>query len=87
MKLTNLEEVKGIQANLHAVFDSPQGKAVMLFLEAACGWYESVFDPVNRDIVMLNAGRREVVATIKTLLKHTPEEIVALVKTKEESNA
>jgi len=83
-KLTDLRYVKDLQSNLHIVFDNPQGKEVMMFLETSCGWYESIFDPVNRDIILLNAGKREVLATIKTLLKLTPEQIVAMAKQKEE---
>ncbi len=82
--LTDIRYVKDLQSNLRATFESSAGKEVMDFLENACGWYESVFDPVNRDIVLLNAGKREVLATIKTLLKLTPEQIVAMAKQKEE---
>ena len=81
--LSNIEVVKGVQSNLHAVFDSAQGQEVMRFLETACGWYESIFDPINKDIILLNAGKREVIATIKTLLKEKPESIVAMVKARE----
>ncbi len=83
-KLTDIEFVKVLQSNLRTSLDTPQGKEVMRFLEEACGWYESIFDPVNRDMILLNAGKREVVATLKTLLNHTPEQIVALAKSKEE---
>ena len=81
--LSDVAVVKGVQSNLHAVFDSPQGQEVMRFLEGACGWYESIFDPVSKDIVLLNAGKREVIATIKTLLKEKPETIAAMVKARE----
>jgi len=82
--LTNANEVKGIQANIHSTFNTPQGEIVLEFLEQACGWYESIFDPENRDRILINAGRREVVATIKTFLKLTPEEIADLAKAKEQ---
>ena len=83
MKLTDIDEVKGLQSNLRATFETPQGKEVMRFLEKACGWYESVFDPVNKDLILVNAGRREVIATIKTLLHLTPEQVVAWAREKE----
>lgn len=82
-KLTDIRFVKDLQSNLRATFESASGKEVMNFLENSCGWYESIFDPVNRDIILLNAGKREVLATIKTLLKLTPEQIVAMAKEKE----
>jgi hypothetical protein len=83
MNMMDLEYVKGLKQNMITVFDTPQGREVMDFLEQSCGWYESVFDPENRDMVLINAGRREVVATIKTVLKQTPETIVSLASTKE----
>uniref|UniRef100_A0A6M3K534 Bbp19-like phage domain-containing protein n=1 Tax=viral metagenome TaxID=1070528 RepID=A0A6M3K534_9ZZZZ len=84
INLTNIEYVKDLQSNLHILFDSPQGKEVLRFLEVSCGWYESIFDPVNKDLTLINAGKRQVIATIKSLLKYTPEEIVALAKLREE---
>ena len=81
--MTDPEYIKGLKQNMITVFDTPQGREVMDFLEKSCGWYESVFDPENRDRVLINAGRREVIATIKTFLKHPPEYIVALAQQKE----
>jgi hypothetical protein len=83
MKLTDLDTVKALQSDLRATFETPQGKEVMRFLEEACGWYESVFDPINRDMVLINAGKREVVATIKTLLRLDASQVVELAKQKE----
>ena len=84
MNLTDINEVRTLQSNLHTLFDTPQGHAVMRFLETSCGWYESVFTVLDKDQILINAGRREVVATIKSLLDHSPEQIVALVKNKEQ---
>lgn len=83
MNLKNIDEVKGLHNNIRATFDTPQGKEVMSFLEEAAGWYESIFDPDNRDRILINAGRREVVATLKTFLKYTPEQIMAMAQQKE----
>lgn len=83
MNLTNLDEVKALQSNLRASLDTPQGREVMKFLEEACGWYESIFDPTNRDMILINAGKREVVATLKTLLKLDANQVVELAKQKE----
>ena len=84
MNLTDINDVKALQSNLHAVFDTPQGKEVLHFLKVSCGWYESIFDPVNKDRILVNAGRREVVATIFTLLEVNAEAVVALAKAKEQ---
>ena len=87
MDLKDIRDAKAIVANVRSVFETPQGKEVMKFLEESCGWYESIFDPDNRDRILINAGRREVVATIHTLLRLTPEQITVLAKQKEEQNA
>jgi len=82
--LTNIDYVKGLQSNLRAVFESPAGKEVMDYLEQACGWYHSVYDPTNMDMCLINDGKRQVVATLKSLLREKPEDITALVKQKEQ---
>jgi len=87
MDMTDKEYIQGLKANMHAVFDTPQGKEVMTFLESSCGWYESIFDPESRDKILINAGRREVLATIKTFLKQSPETIVSLAQLKENNDA
>ena len=81
--LTSIRDVKGLHSNINSTFNTPQGKEVLTFLEEACGWYESIFDPDVKDRILINAGRREVVATIKTFLKHPPEQIVVMAKQKE----
>ena len=78
--LTRIDDVKALQSNLRAVFDTEAGKEVMKFLEDSCGWYISVFDPVNRDATLVNDGRRQVVATLKTLLNLPAEDIVKVSK-------
>ena len=86
MNLLDIGYVKGLKQNMATTFETPQGKEVMEFLEASCGWYDSIFDPESRDRTLINAGRREVVATIKTFLRHSPEQIVALAQQKEKGN-
>ncbi len=83
INMTDLEQVKTLVQQIRGALDTPDGKEVMKFLEQACGWYESIFDPDNRDRILLNAGRREVVATLKTFLEQAPEDIVKLAQEKE----
>lgn len=82
--LSNIDDVRNLQSNLHICFDGVPGQEVMRFLEASCGWYESIFDPINKDRILINAGKREVLATLKTLLKLSPEQIVLMAKHGEE---
>lgn len=78
MNLENVEEVKALQANLRVVFESVQGKDVITFLEEICGWYD--FKDTDTNVILIKQGKRQVLATIKTLLRLTPEQIVALKK-------
>lgn len=82
--LTNRDMVAGLKANLHATFDTPQGKEVIKFLELSCCWYQSIFIPGSPDMTLINDGKRQVLATIKTLLELTPDQIVQLAKQKEQ---
>ena len=83
MKMTDINDVKALQSNLHATFDGPQGQEVMRWLEDIVGYDASVFDPLSRENTWIQDGKRQVVATIKTLLKHKAEDIVSLAKQKE----
>ena len=72
--------IKGLQSDLR----TPQGQAIVAFLEEACGYDNSVYVPNNPDMTLINDGKRQVIATLKTLLKVTPAEFIKLVKSKEE---
>lgn len=78
--MTNQYQVKALKSNMHAVFDTPQGNEVMKFLEESCCWYSSVWDPTSPDMTLINDGKRQVVATIKSILELSPEQIAAMVK-------
>ena len=74
--LKNSDDVKSLQSNLRASLDTPQGKEVINFLEEICGWYD--FSEIDPNMILIKHGKRQVLATIKTLLELTPEQIVAL---------
>jgi len=84
INLTDIRQVKALQGHIKSTFGGPSGEETLKFLEQACGWYESIFDPQSKDRILINAGRREVVATIKTFLSLEPEQIVAMAKQKEQ---
>jgi hypothetical protein len=77
------DQVAALKSNMHITFETPQGREVLRFLEISCGWYKSVFDPQDPNMTLINDGKRQVIATIKTILELTPDQIVALVKDKE----
>lgn len=80
--LDNIEYVRTLKSNMRATLDTDAGKEVMLFLEDLCGWYDFKQTEPNR--VLVAHGKRQVLATIKTLLKLTPEQIVAYVQKESE---
>lgn len=83
MNLTDRSEVAALKSNIHATFDSPQGKEVLRFLEMTCCWYQSVLVPGDPQMSLINDGKRQVLATIKTFLELSPDQIVALAQRKE----
>lgn len=82
--MKDLNYVKTLKGDMHIAFDSPSGQEVMRFLEMTCCWYKSVWHPGEPDMTLINDGKRQVLATIKTILECTPEQIVALAGQKEE---
>ena len=74
--LKSIDDVKMLQSNLRGTFNSLPGKEVLVFLEEICGWYD--FNEVDPNMILIKHGKRQVLATIKTLLKLSPEQIVAL---------
>jgi len=85
--MTDPDYAKTIKSDMHATFDSPQGQEVMKFLEQSCCWYQSVYHPGSPDMTLINDGKRQVLATIKTILNLSPDQLVALAIQSEESNA
>ncbi len=82
--LTNVEDVKAIQSNLHTTFDTPQGKEAMKFLEQLCNWYPTTLDTLETNEVIARDANRRVLGMIKTLLEQTADVIVSLATEKEE---
>lgn len=80
MNLSNRDEVVAIQSNLHACFDTPQGKEAMKFIEQIGSWYPTVFDSLETNEVVARDANRRLIGTIKTFLELSPEQIIALTK-------
>jgi len=78
MNMKDINFVQGLKSNMHTVFDGPSGQEVMKYLEISCGWYKSVFDPQDPNMTLINDGKRQVIATIKTILELSPEQLVSL---------
>ena len=76
INLHNIDDVRAVQSNLRASLLSLPGKEVVTFLEQICGWYD--FSDTDPNDILIKHGKRQVLATIKTLLELSPEQIVAL---------
>ncbi len=83
MDMTDKNYVGGLKKSMHLVFETPQGKEVMSFLEQTCCWYRSVWSPDSPDMTLINDGKRQVLATIKTILELSPDQIISIAKQKE----
>jgi hypothetical protein len=81
--MTDIDYVRGLKSNFHAVFDTPQGKEIIRFLEMSCSWYQPVYVPANPELTLINDGRRQVLSTIKSILELSPDQIVSLAQQKE----
>lgn len=77
-EMTDPQYVAGLKSNMHSVFDTPQGKEVIKYLEKSCCWYNSIYDPASADLTLINDGKRQVLATIKTILECSTDQIVQL---------
>jgi iron only hydrogenase large subunit-like protein len=82
ISLTDTDYVKGLKGNIRASLETDSGKEVIKFLEVLCGWYD--FSESDPNKVLISHGKRQVLATIKTLIDLTAEEIVAVAKSKEQ---
>ena len=82
--LTRLDQVKLVQGHLRTVFETPAGQEAMKFLEEMAGWFD--FNEDNKDRILIAHGKRQLLASIKTLLDHSAEQIQAIAKQKEQDN-
>lgn len=81
--LSDINDVKGLQSNLHTIFDGEPGKEVMRFLEAIGGWYPNIYDSIDTNEIIARDANRRLLGTIKTLLKLSADQIVELSKVRE----
>jgi hypothetical protein len=81
--LTDKDQVRTLQSNLHAVFDTPQGKEAMAFIELIGHWYPNVTDSNETNEIIARDANRKLIGTIKTLLKLSCEQVVAMANQQE----
>jgi hypothetical protein len=76
--MTSILEVKKLKQDLHLVFDTPQGKDVLKFMQELGGWYPTVWDSMETNSIIARDANRKLLGTIRTILELSPEQIVAL---------
>lgn len=80
--MRDIEQVRALQSNLRATFDTPHGKEAMKFMQELGSWFPSVFDSMETNAIIARDANRRLLGTVRTLLDLSPEQIVA-VATKE----
>jgi hypothetical protein len=80
MDMTNLDEIKALQSNLIATFETPQGKSVMAYIEKIGSWYPRMSDSGETNEIIARDANRRLIGTIKTMMTLTPDQIAALSK-------
>lgn len=74
----DLEGIKVLKQSIEYAFTSESGKIVMEFMELICNWYPLAGDSSATNDVVARDAKRQVLATIKTFIKHTPEDIIKI---------
>lgn len=68
-------KIDSLKQSYHALFDTPQGEEVMEHLESICNWYPTVYDSKETNEVIMRDAKRQVLATIKTILTCSPNQL------------
>lgn len=79
INLSDPKEVKAVQDSLKHV--PIWHKDNMEFLEQICGWFD--FHETNPEMILIQHGKRQVLATLKTFLDLTPEQVAQIVQDRE----
>jgi hypothetical protein len=72
------DEVGILKRNMCLVFDTPQGKDVMKYLEKIGSWYPTVMDSNDTNAIVARDANRRLIGTIKTIMELEPEQIYTL---------
>lgn len=73
-----VNEAKALKGNVHATFESPQGKEVMAYIEKIGSWYPTYADSNETNDIIARDANRKLISTLKTIMILTPEQICAL---------
>jgi len=80
INLTDPAQARALKSNLHATFDSPQGKESMRFLEQIGRWYPNMMDSTETNDIIARDATRRMLGTIKTILECSSDQISEIAK-------
>lgn len=80
----DIKDIDVLKQNMHLVFDTPQGKDVMAYLEQIGSWYPTIADSMDTNDIIARDANRRLIGTIKSILKLNSEQIHALINAQEE---
>lgn len=73
-----LDEAQALKANVHATFESPQGKEVMKYLEKIGSWYPTIYDSGDTNEIIARDANRRLIGTLKSIMNLTADQIAQL---------
>ena len=80
INLTDRESVKKLQNQIRLAFDNTNGEAVMEFLEQIGNWWPRLDDSTETNDIIARDANRRLIGSIHSIMKLTPEQIVAMAK-------
>lgn len=76
--LSDPKQVQALKSNVHATFDSPQGKETMAFIEQIGSWYPNIMDAMDTNSIVARDANRRLIGTIKTIMSCSADQITLI---------
>lgn len=76
--LTDPAQAKALKQDIDYIFNTPQGKNVMRFMQEIGGWFPTVFDSNETNDIIARDANRRLIGTLRTMMEIAPEQIVTL---------
>ena len=80
MNLTKIEEIRALKQNVHATFESPQGKETMKFIEKIGSWFPNMNDSGDTNEIIARDANRRLIGTLKSIMELSAEQIFQMTK-------
>lgn len=80
MDLKTRNDIVMLKSSMHTVFDSPQGKDVMMFLEKIGSWTPNIMDSMDTNDIVARDANRRLIGTIKTFLDLDPDQLLTIMQ-------